>query len=53
MTDKAFTTCLWFDTEGEEAAYYYTSIFEDSKIGRVGRYTGAGPGPAGTVLAVS
>ncbi len=52
MTDKAFTTCLWFDTEGEAAANYYTSIFKDSKLGRVGRYTEAGPGPAGTVMAV-
>ncbi len=52
MTDNAFTTCLWFDTEGEAAANYYTSIFKDSKLGRVGRYTEAGPGPAGTVMAV-
>ena len=46
MTDKAFITCLWFDTEGEAAANYYASIFKDSKIGRVSRYTEAGPGPA-------
>src|SRR5258708_15610444 len=52
MTDNAFTTCLWFDTEGEEAANYYTSIFKGSRIGRVSRYTEAGPGPAGTVMAV-
>ena len=47
MTDKAFTICLWFDTEGEAAANYYASIFADSKIGRITRYTEAGPGPAG------
>jgi predicted 3-demethylubiquinone-9 3-methyltransferase (glyoxalase superfamily) len=52
MTDKAFTVCLWFDTEGEAAANYYTSIFKSSKIGRIGRYTEAGPGPAGSVMAV-
>lgn len=52
MTGKAFTTCLWFDTQGEAAANYYTSIFKDSKLGRVGRYTEAGPGPAGTVMTV-
>jgi predicted 3-demethylubiquinone-9 3-methyltransferase (glyoxalase superfamily) len=52
MTDKAFITCLWFDTEGEAAANYYTSIFKDSKIGRVSRYTEAGPGPAGSVQTV-
>ena len=52
MTEKAFTTCLWFDTEGEAAANYYTSIFTDSRLGRVGRYTKAGPGPAGAVMVV-
>ncbi|HUY51127.1 MAG TPA: VOC family protein [Streptosporangiaceae bacterium] len=52
MTGNAFTTCLWFDTEGEEAANFYLSVFKDSKLGRVGRYTEAGPGPAGSVMAV-
>jgi predicted 3-demethylubiquinone-9 3-methyltransferase (glyoxalase superfamily) len=52
MTGKAFTTCLWFDTEGEAAANFYTSIFKDSKLCRVGRYTEAGPGPAGAVMVV-
>jgi predicted 3-demethylubiquinone-9 3-methyltransferase (glyoxalase superfamily) len=52
MATDGFTTCLWFDGQAEEAAAYYASIFRDSKIGRVGRYTEAGPGPAGTVLAV-
>ena len=52
MTDKAFTTCLWFDTEGEAAANYYTSVFKDSRIGRISRYTEAGPGPAGSVMVV-
>ena len=51
MTDQAFTTCLWFDTEGEAAASFYTSIFPDSKLGRIGRYNEAGPGPAGSVMA--
>ena len=49
---QGFTTCLWFDGQAEEAANYYTSIFKNSKLGRVGRYTEAGPGPAGSVLAV-
>jgi predicted 3-demethylubiquinone-9 3-methyltransferase (glyoxalase superfamily) len=52
MTEKAFTTCLWFDTQGEEAARFYTSIFPDSRISRIGRYTEAGPGPAGSVMTV-
>jgi len=47
------TPCLWFDTEGEEAAKFYTSIFPNSKIGDVAHYGEAGPRPAGTVMAVS
>jgi predicted 3-demethylubiquinone-9 3-methyltransferase (glyoxalase superfamily) len=47
------TPCLWFDTEGEEAAQLYTSIFPNSKITDVGYYGEAGPRPAGTVMAVS
>ena len=52
MKTDGFTTCLWFDGQAEEAANYYTSIFEDSRLGRVGRHTEAGPGPAGSVMAV-
>jgi len=52
MTDQPFVTCLWFDTEAEAAAHYYTSVFKDSKLGRVIRYTEAGPGPAGSVLTI-
>src|SRR5829696_1906684 len=33
-----FTTCLWFDTRGEEAANFYTSIFPNSSIGAVTPY---------------
>jgi predicted 3-demethylubiquinone-9 3-methyltransferase (glyoxalase superfamily) len=46
------TPCLWFDTEGEDAANFYTSIFEDSRIVNVSHYNEAGPRAAGTVLAV-
>jgi predicted 3-demethylubiquinone-9 3-methyltransferase (glyoxalase superfamily) len=35
----AFTTCLWFDTDGEEAAKFYTSIFPNSTVGKVTPYT--------------
>jgi predicted 3-demethylubiquinone-9 3-methyltransferase (glyoxalase superfamily) len=52
MSDKAFTTFLWFDTEAETAANFYTGIFKDSRIGRINRYTEAGPGPAGSVMLV-
>jgi len=43
---------LWFDTEAEEAAGFYASIFPNSRIVTVARYTEAGPRPAGTVMTV-
>ena len=46
-------TCLWFDTEGEDAAKFYTSIFPGSKLGKVSRYGSAGPREEGTVMTVS
>jgi predicted 3-demethylubiquinone-9 3-methyltransferase (glyoxalase superfamily) len=47
------TPCLWFDTQGEEAAELYTSVFPNSRILDVSRYGEAGPRPAGTVMTVS
>jgi predicted 3-demethylubiquinone-9 3-methyltransferase (glyoxalase superfamily) len=47
------TPCLWFDTEGEEAANFYTSVFPNSRIVDVSRYGSAGPRPEGTVMTVS
>jgi predicted 3-demethylubiquinone-9 3-methyltransferase (glyoxalase superfamily) len=49
---QKITPCLWFDTEGEEAAEFYTSVFPNSRILEVSRYGEAGPRPAGTVLTV-
>ena len=46
------TPNLWFDTQGEEAAEFYCSIFPNSKITNVTHYGEAGPRPAGTVLTV-
>jgi predicted 3-demethylubiquinone-9 3-methyltransferase (glyoxalase superfamily) len=43
---------LWFDTEAEEAANFYTSVFKDSRVVNVTHYTEAGPRPAGMVMAV-
>ena len=43
---------LWFDTQAEEAAEFYVSIFENSRIVKVSRYTDAGPRPAGMVMTV-
>jgi predicted 3-demethylubiquinone-9 3-methyltransferase (glyoxalase superfamily) len=44
---------LWFDTEGEEAASLYTSLFKNSKILEVSRYGEGGPGPEGQAMTVS
>ena len=46
------TPCLWFDTEGEEAAEFYASVFPNSRIIDVARYGSAGPRPEGTVMTV-
>jgi predicted 3-demethylubiquinone-9 3-methyltransferase (glyoxalase superfamily) len=46
------TPWLWFDTEGEEAAKFYTSVFPNSRIGEITHYGSAGPRPAGMVLTV-
>ncbi|MGW3110985.1 VOC family protein [Streptomyces sp. NPDC001091] len=52
MSTDGFTTCLWFDGQAEEAAHYYVSVFKDSGVGRVTRWSEAGPGEPGTVLTV-
>ncbi len=46
------TPFLWFDTQAEEAARFYVSIFKNSKIVKVARYGEAGPGPKGSVMTV-
>lgn len=47
------TPFLWFDNQAEEAVNFYTSIFNNSRIGKVSRYGEAGPGPKGTVMTAS
>jgi predicted 3-demethylubiquinone-9 3-methyltransferase (glyoxalase superfamily) len=46
------TPNLWFDTESEDAANFYVSVFPNSKINNVSYYNEAGPRPAGNVLTV-
>lgn len=43
---------LWFDTQAEQAAQFYCSLFPDSGITNVTHYTQAGPREAGTVMTV-
>jgi predicted 3-demethylubiquinone-9 3-methyltransferase (glyoxalase superfamily) len=49
---QKLTPCLWFDTQGEEAAELYTSIFPNSRITQVSRYGEAAPGKTGSVMTV-
>jgi len=44
--------CLWFDTQAEQAAAFYTSLFKNSKILQTTHYGAAGPGPNGSVMTV-
>lgn len=43
---------LWFDTQAEEAATFYTSIFPNSKITGISYYSEGCPGPVGSVMTV-
>src|SRR5439155_12391248 len=49
---QKITPCLWFDTQAEEAANFYSSVFKNSRILEVSRYGEAGPRPAGMVMTV-
>ena len=42
INKQKIAPCLWFDTEAEDAAVFYTSIFDNSRIGTVTRYGKAG-----------
>jgi predicted 3-demethylubiquinone-9 3-methyltransferase (glyoxalase superfamily) len=53
MRMQKITPCLWFDTDGEEAANFYTSVFNNSRILDIARYGAAGPGPEGAVMTVT
>jgi predicted 3-demethylubiquinone-9 3-methyltransferase (glyoxalase superfamily) len=43
---------LWFDTQAEDAAKFYVSVFPGSKITKVSHYGEGGPGPKGSVMVV-
>jgi predicted 3-demethylubiquinone-9 3-methyltransferase (glyoxalase superfamily) len=49
---QKITPFLWFDTQAEEAANFYISVFKDGKIVSVSRYGEAGPGPKGSAMSV-
>ena len=47
---QKITPFLWFNDNAEEAMNFYVSVFKNSKVKSVTRYTDAGPGPKGTVM---
>ena len=49
---QKITPFLWFDDNAQEAANFYVSVFKNSKILNVARYSDAGPGPKGSVMTV-
>jgi predicted 3-demethylubiquinone-9 3-methyltransferase (glyoxalase superfamily) len=50
---QKITPFLWLDNHAEEAVNFYTSIFKNSKILNVARYSEVGPGPKGSVMTVA
>lgn len=50
---QKITPFLWFDSQAEEAANFYVSIFKDSRIKSVSRYGEGGPGAKGSVMSVT
>src|SRR5262249_20173673 len=50
---QKITTFLWFDNQAEEAAGFYTSLFEDGRIVAISHYPDAVPDKAGSVMLVT
>jgi predicted 3-demethylubiquinone-9 3-methyltransferase (glyoxalase superfamily) len=53
MAIQKITPFLWFDSDAEDAAKLYVSIFGNSRITHVSRYGGGGPRPKGSVMVVA
>lgn len=52
MKSPSIVPCLWFDTQAEEAARFYVSVFPRSKLGEIARYGEGAPRPKGMVATV-
>jgi predicted 3-demethylubiquinone-9 3-methyltransferase (glyoxalase superfamily) len=50
---QRITPFLWYNSQAEEAANFYVSIFKNSKMGTITRYGDTGPGPQGSVMTVN
>jgi len=51
--EQKVSTCFWFNSEAEEAANFYVSLFENSRITGLLRYGKGAPLPEGTALTVT
>ena len=47
---QKITPFLWFDGNAEEAVNFYASVFPQGKVGKISRFSDAGPFPKGTVM---
>lgn len=56
IAKQKIVPCLWFDTQAEDAARFYVSVFKNSKVGRISHYDSAGNDihgrPDGSVMTV-
>lgn len=50
---QKITPYFWFDNNAEDAANFYVSLFDDSRIVGISRYGEGAPMPEGTALVVS
>jgi predicted 3-demethylubiquinone-9 3-methyltransferase (glyoxalase superfamily) len=50
---ESITPFIWFDTQAEQAAKFYTTVFKNSKILRIARYSKGSPGKPGSVMTVN
>src|ERR1700704_6440231 len=50
---QKITPFLWFESQAEEAMNFYTSVFKDSKPGKIRHYRDARSGSKGTILSAS
>jgi predicted 3-demethylubiquinone-9 3-methyltransferase (glyoxalase superfamily) len=50
---QKITPFLWYETQAEEAANFYVSVFKNAKVKSVSRYGEAGPGPKGSAMTVA
>jgi len=53
---QKISSCLWFDNQAEEAAKFYTSLFKNSRIGKISHFGKEGfeqhHRPEGSVMTV-